>query len=231
MQSEAIWDKVRPRLWLYLFQRQDLYIVQEYVDGVTPDTIGGWLVNSRPPNGYRLIMLWHLLHALGIESEELNELPPYNRFLGELLTFGALRNNLEVISDIVGVKNSQTVFQILRGQKPSNPRYTLDELREKYGERIQRELDGQIHSYRFNADLADTAVTTQEVGYNPGFDALVQLASLLSAAIPLMRYANSGHISPEQRSAFRELLGQENLFACLIEFQALQSERARRNRK
>lgn len=231
MQPDAIWEKVRPRLWLYLFQKQDPYIVQEYVDGVTPDTIGRWLVNVQPPNGYRLIMLWHLLHALGIESEELNELPPYNRFLGELLTFGALRNNLETIMDIVGVKNSQTLFQILRGQKPMHPRYTLEQLREKYAARIQGELKGQIHSYRFNADLADTAAHAREVNYNPGFNALVQLASLLSGALPLMRYANSDNITPGERSMFRELVGQETLFGVGLEINSLQSERARSHRK
>ena len=231
MQPDVIWEKVRPRLWQYLSQKQDVYILQEYVGGVTPETIGGWLVNSQPPNGYRLIMLWHLLHALGIESEELNELPPYNRFLGELLTFGALREGLEQIADIVGVKNTQTLFQILRGTKPMHPRYTLDELRQKYGERIKRELDGQVHDYRFNADLSDTGGAVQEVNYNPGFNALVQLASLLSAALPLMRYANSDNITPSERSKFRELLGQDSLFSLMIELQTLQSERARRSRK
>jgi hypothetical protein len=101
--------------------------------GAAPSTIASWIFPNRPagpPKGERLNRLWHFLAAVGVESPELERLPAFHRYVGELHAFGivALANNDDraadelTILELLGLKTEQSALRTMRGdQKPVNP--------------------------------------------------------------------------------------------------------------
>jgi hypothetical protein len=57
----------------------------------------------------------------------------------------------------------------------------------------------------------------------------MQLAMLLSAAMPMVRVLNSDACSPEDRSYLREIMGEDGIFELSNILNALCSERARKD--
>lgn len=135
MDTTQFWSMVLTRLRLYIGQTWNVESLVAVTEA-TPGTVGGWLANDKPAVGERLIKLWYFLAATGIESPELAEIPSYNRYLGELLTFQVI--NLSETAEILNVKNAQTVLGVLRGTPPLHPNYTEQDLRTSYDEQLQR---------------------------------------------------------------------------------------------
>lgn len=109
-------------------------ILEQFV-GVKTAAIERWLrkpstVSKKgnlngPPKGERLNRLFHFLYAIGVHCPEMEKLSPYVRYVGELHAYGIVVLVAEkdypeyTIANLLGVKNSQTVFNILRGdQRP-----------------------------------------------------------------------------------------------------------------
>lgn len=240
MKHEDIWRAVLPRLQKFIGQTWNIGYIAELTEA-TPNTVGSWLAGQQPPVGIRLVTLWHFLDAAGIQTPELSELQPFNYYIGRLLAFRVI--TMDEAKHILAVKNDQTVLEILRGQQPSRPTYTLPELYELY----DGKLHGALKAIPKLDQPAQQATHTQDV---PGWaapaieeaarslypqgaaaDQPVVLAMLLNAALPLARHIASDAVTVDKRTAFRELIGQANLFELLNIITALQSERARTNRR
>lgn len=109
--------------------RLDLDVVKDFVFA-SPSTIHTWLTNDKvgPPRGERLNRLWHLLAAVGIDSPELDRLPEFHRYAGELHAYGVVPfkaesndNDIDMLA-LLGLQHEQGVLRVLRGdQNPQNP--------------------------------------------------------------------------------------------------------------
>jgi hypothetical protein len=249
MKTEEIWPLVYPRLQQFLVQGWNIQLLSDKT-GAAPGTVGGWLVNERPPVGLKLNVLWHLMKAVGIPSPEIDAMPAYNRYLGELVAVAEL--SMDDVCEILNVKNAQTAFETLRGTPPMSPKLSLLELQELYGELLEQKR-GELPVIAdkpapFVAPAASRSERVEKVVPQPqanpaapkappagpsGWhdEMALRLAYLLGAALPLARYMTSDTVTAEQRSAFRTSVGQDNLFALLNEITALQNERARSNRR
>lgn len=255
IRAETIWPRVHPRLQQYLVQTWintqawDIERICKVADA-TPGTVGDWLVGTQPPTGIRLLSLWHFLKASGIPSPEIDDLPPYNRYLGELLALKVI--TMEDARTILDVGNDNTVLAHLRGQQASRPLYSLPQLREEYDKHLQQARqalpkvdDGQKSTPTAKPDTpkgpeqmapaqAGATIEVAATSLHPQgltADQPVFLAMLLNAALPLARHIASDAVTVEKRTEFRGLIGQENLFELLNTITALQSERARINRR
>lgn len=231
--APQVWEKIHPRLVAQKQQGIDLNEVAAFCE-VNLDTVQRWL-RGTPANGERLIRLWHLLALLGSDSPELRKLPAFNRYLAELLAFGVV--SLDEACQIAGIKNTQSLFKITRGQPPMHPSFNLGELKQLYAPRLQYAKD-QVQGGGAVSQPAEPPETVAPSGSPampsvPDLRQIVQhdnklvLATLLGAALPLARYLDSPASSAQERSAFRDLVGQENLFDLSNLLNNLCSERAR----
>lgn len=240
MKADELWPVVSARLRIYIGQTWNVQIIAD-VTGSNPATVGGWMSNTAPPVGERLVRLWHFLDAVGIKSPELHKLPSFNRYLGQLLTFGVMR--MEEVCEALNVKNTQTVLQVLRGTEPMRPQYNLHELRTLYDEKLEMarskypkfeqmpKTDTQVIKQPHRSETRNTTESIEGMVVQSGKDPSLALAAMCGAALPLARYMLSEDVSSAQRSYFRDLLGQQTLFEFLNNLTALQSERARNSRK
>ncbi len=230
IKSEQLWSLVRPRLRSYLGRTWDFDTVAQ-VTGSTVQTVAGWLAGQAPP-AERLIKLWHVLAILGYESLELEELPAFNRYCGELLTFGGVGN--EELQHIWGLHHSQGVLAALRGTPPMHPQYTLEELRVMYDVTLQDAkssfLQGRESPASQQGDLtARSSVDTSVITVLQGMDDVLFTATLLGALLPLLRHLNSDECTPQERSLLRTLVGNDEMFDISNLTSDLCSERARQH--
>lgn len=248
IEPEEIWTEVLPRLREFIAQTGNVKLVCELTDA-TPGTVGEWLTEVRPPTGVRLLTVWHLLNVYGPLLPSMDGLEPLNRYLGQLLAFQVM--TMEEVCEVLNVKNAQTVFRILRGQKPMQAHYTLSQLRELYDDQLRRELADLPRRKRpakvvaAASEPAPPAVEKQipdaPASTSPpasltldlsgiGSDPPLMLAMLLGAALPLARHLNQPE-DPGERNRYRKLVGLDGLEEQLNELIALKSERARKNRR
>ena len=75
IKSGELWLLVGPRLRTYMEQLWDFETIAQMTSS-TVGTVSGWLAGQTPP-GERLIRLWHILSTAGLESPELDKLPPF----------------------------------------------------------------------------------------------------------------------------------------------------------
>jgi hypothetical protein len=232
IKSKQLWSLVQPRLREYLSQTWDFNLVAS-MTGSTKLTVTGWLADQIPP-GERLIRLWYLLEASGLKSPELNKLPSFNRYCGELLTFSIL--DMKDLQSICNLASSQGVLSMLRGTPPLRPQYTLDELGELYGEMLQPLKQGLTQLDTPGPErlsLGGSVQATAPVSVDDGSFAetasvnMLFEASRLCSVLPLVRYFDSDDCSAEQRSRLRRLVGNEEMFDLSNHFNNLCSERAR----
>jgi hypothetical protein len=197
-------------------------------------TANGWRTDKdpKPPRGERLNRLWHLLHFAGVDSPELLELPEFGRYLGELMAFGVI--SIEDARRICGGVGEKAVLDTIRGTgQPAKPQYTVEQLKEKYGDSLQQEKEEWRTKVRVLPAPSVNRLTTQlptlpapAAAHVPN-PFILDLAMRLSALLPLLNYANSDAVSPKERDQLRQLLGQDGMFAIATAFQALNSERVR----
>jgi hypothetical protein len=131
----------------------DWDIMSRFV-GVTRVSARRWINRNASPRGENLNRLWHYLAAIGIDSPELEKLPPYNRYIGELHAYGIVKfmgededrdlslRQLLNTSD----KEGQDILDILRGDAmPTNPflgkiagqkELSVQELESNYGDQL-----------------------------------------------------------------------------------------------
>lgn len=128
----------------------ELTIVVDFVD-IADSTAARWLNKTGTPRGENLNRLWHLLHALGVASPELERLQPYSRYLGELLAYRVISlgdeeggdqpprtvkpDNEVTLLEILGLKSQNDALRVVRGQQqPTRAQLTtVEELIEWYG--------------------------------------------------------------------------------------------------
>lgn len=224
IKSEQLWPLVQPRLRSYLGRTWDFGLVTN-TTGTTTSTVTGWLADQVPPSGERLIKLWHLLEALGLESPELAELPGFNRYCGELLTFGVI--TMKELQEICELANSQSALLMLRGKPPMRPQLTVEELYELHDETLQvRRADlfdssGPDSGQETSDDTSAMSVSIQ------GGDVVVFTASMLGTVLPLVRHLDSDQATPADRSRLRALVGNDDMFDLSNILNHLCSERAR----
>lgn len=248
LEPDKIWAVVLPRLRQYIGAGLDTELLCRLA-GAKPGTVGDWVMNVQPPVGFRLIALWHVFAKVGFKSPELESLPPYNRYLGELVAFGVI--TMAEACEYLNIRNEQSAFRTLRGSPPMNPQYSLEELRELHDELLRQNqavlpklpakaTRGDSPADDPNAHRVTSPPVTEE---KPSPDPLDQppsagivmnphlrLAMLCGEILPLSRFVNQAS-SLEERENFRALFGQENFFHLIVELTALTSERARANRK
>jgi hypothetical protein len=217
-------------------RRTDLgdYVVAKFTDSAN-STVDGWRRDKdpKPPRGERLNRLWHLLHFAGVDSPELQELPEFGRYLGELMAFSVI--SIEDARRICGGVGEKAVLDTIRGTgQPAKPQYTVEQLKEKYGDSLQQKKEEWRTNVRVLPALSASKLTTQLQPTLPAPAAahvsnpfILDLAIRLSALLPLLNYANSDVVSPKERDQLRQLLGQDGMFAIATAFQALNSERVR----
>lgn len=228
IKSEQLWTIVRPRLRTYLGRTWDFGFVAKTTSSTVP-TVTGWLADQTPP-GERLIRLWHMLAAVGFESPELDALPSFNRYCGELLSFGVV--DMKELQEICNLANPQGVLTMLRGTPPMRPQYTAEELREINDEVLQsmrseiKPIDIAVPPKSSPRSYVHTGEPVMRTSVN-GDRILVFTASQLLAALPLVRYLDSEECTAEDRSTLRRLVGNEEMFDLSNHLNNLCSERAR----
>jgi hypothetical protein len=228
MESRDIWPRVLKRMRSYLGVSWDIDGFSQTI-GVTSSTVGDWISQTQPPNGERLIRLWHYLDLIGYKSPEIKELPPFNRYVGQLLALSVITMD-EVIA-IVGVRNSQTALHILRGTTPRHPTKSLQELEAEYDGVLKSKLAEQaMGNLRTKSYSQPAPIRNKQpenfCNINSGDTALIA-STLLSAALPTARLLNSDEYTPEERSRFRGLIGPETIFELSNIVNMLTGERAR----
>lgn len=234
--GEKIWESVLPRLRDYIGQTWDISTITS-VTKCEPETVTDWLILKQPAVGERLIKVWHLLANLGFSSPELEKLPAYNRYLGELLTFSVI-SNLDLL-DILNLKNSQSVLHILRGQIPAAPKYDLEDLKVLFDEQLRAKKHATIKDaipYIHERGSPPTPSTSTEVVAQqaapqaalliPIADITATVAALVGALVPLLKVLVSDSTTADDRSKLREIAGDE-IFTGSNLLGALCSERAR----
>lgn len=228
MTSDGIWSLVGPRLRLFLGQTWNFDFVAE-ATGSTVPTVSNWLANQVPP-AERIIKLWHLLAAVGYDSPEIDELPVFNRYCGELLAFGVV--GFDELKDFCGVTDANAVLRMLRGTMPQRPQFTPEELSELYERELRKRkadaprVDVLVSTETPEAELisqpsAQAADTIGNVGL------VVSTASALSSVLPLVRYFDSDDCMSVERSRLRALVGNDGMFELSNHLNNLCSERAR----
>lgn len=222
IKSEQLWSLVKPRLRTYLGHTWDFGLVAT-VTGSTVPTVTGWLADQTPP-GERLIRLWHLLAALGLESPELADLPSYNRYCGELLTFGVV--DIKELQQICNLANTQGVLSVLRGTPPMRAQFNVVELRELHDEALQARR-AELTPVNLSPSDRDRDNTVHEEVRFDGDDLIVFTASKLSSVLPLLRHLESEQATAEERSTLRMLVGNDDMFDLSNILNRLCSERAR----
>ena len=238
MESKDLFDRVQPRLVAYHRAGGDLQLVCDFVSA-TPNTVMGWTTGTAP-QGARLIRLWHFLALNGHDSPELIKLPAFCRYISELFAFQCI--TLEEVLQYCGVTADQTALQIMRGQPPMHPAMSLDDLKELYN--VQ--LETAKAAARVPLPPADTpvsvAASSPEPPATPPSEAevlpallagsgnqskITTLATLLSAALPLVRLVNSDKCKPADRALLRELMGTNGVFELSNHLNDLCGERSR----
>jgi hypothetical protein len=236
--SKQIWPLVRDRLRVYLGSSWDIEGLCKAI-GVSDTTVGDWLVDKQPAVGVRLIRLWHYLAAVGFDSPELDQLRPFNRYAGQLLAMSIF--TLDDLEVYFGVRSSQTVLQILRGQPPQKSEVTLESLQRDHDKALQTNL-AKLPRFTSKQQMVKAEVVTAPPQPPPepipprrtskpssgGRDYALEAASALSSVLPLVRWLNSDECTAAQRSRFRELIGGEALFELSNTIGALCGERARK---
>jgi hypothetical protein len=224
IKSEQLWSVVKPRLRMYIGHTWDLELVAK-TTGSTVPTVTGWLADQVPP-GERLIKLWHLLAASGIDSPELDGLPAFNAYCGKLLMLGVV--DIKELMTVCHLANPQGVLSVLRGTPPMHPQFTAHELQELYGDEVQTRL----HEIT-RVDTKKTSAPPQAPSRAPSALHAVSpatvtvLAAHLEAVLPLVRLLNSDACSAEDRSRLRSLIGNDEMFELSNVLNNLCSERAR----
>ncbi len=228
MDAEKIWPLVHGRMREFLGQTWDIAVLGK-VGNAKPGTVGEWIIDSRPPNGERLIRLWHFFAVVGFDSPELSNIGALSRYLGLLMTADVIA--MPEVMEALGVQNSQTALQILRGTQPMHPHKTVEELKRDYGEILDGWLAALPMIDRSNGSAPEAQAERAEP-VRPSSSVLAEgtlnLAMQLSGALPAMRHLVSDSCTPGQRSAFRRLVGDEALFEVANLSGALCSERARK---
>lgn len=125
---------VMKRLKLYYERSGDFQHIAKFVNA-QEKTVIDWIGGQQQPSGERLIRLWYYLRAYGLPSNELDEIPVFNRYLGELFAFGVI--DIDEVKKILSVKVNSGAFKNMRGQVPVHPLYTERDLREKYDDLLQ----------------------------------------------------------------------------------------------
>src|SRR5215469_16762213 len=97
----------------------------------SPSTVRDWIDGKKPPRGQRLNYLWWLLATIGFESPELDEIPEFGRYIGELLAFDVI--DLEEAQELCGINYEQGVLGATRGSRaPAAPKSEIGEIRREY---------------------------------------------------------------------------------------------------
>lgn len=247
MESTALWMHVAPRLRRALAEDIPLSEIAQFTHSTT-DTVMKWASGQRPAEGARLVRLWHLLATLGYESPELDELPAFQRLVGQLFAFGILSE--EEACHAVSLKKYQDMYEVLRGRKVMAPAFTHEELDELYGATLTERIEAtkaiasgrtplQTQTMSVPAAVPDEAPmspisddpppadSTPTVSLAFGETAKVMLASLAGGMLPLARYLVSDTTTPEERSAFRGLVGNDTMLELTALLEQLTSERLR----
>lgn len=241
MNQTEFWQMILARLRKYVSQDWDDRIsLIARMTGTAPATIGEWLTTDRPAKGERLLKLWHILAAAGLESPELQQLRPYNRYLGELFAFGVI--DTDELLQILNIKNPQAAFSVLRGALPARPNLSEAELQQLYNEPLAHAKQ-QVPQYgHASAPPVAAAQVPAEPPTAPAVASVPlvptaqpstvvsMLAMLLGAASPLARLVVSDEYSPEARSQLRHLMGESGMFELSNTLSRLCSERARTRR-
>jgi hypothetical protein len=224
--SEQLWPLVLPRLRSYQESHNwDVGLVTS-VTNSTVKTVTGWL-NGQPPNGERLIKLWHLLAAVGLESPELAKLPAFNRYCGELLTFGV--TTMEELQEICNVGMPKSILLMLRGKPPMHPQYDLAELKELYEARLQARRAELMSAPLPEAgpERIEPPSGAPSPARSKGEHLITYAASMLKGVLPLVRQLNSEQSSAVDRSGLRDAVGNDDMFELSNILNDLCSERAR----
>lgn len=234
-----IFTELLPKLRLYYEQTHDSDVVGKFV-GAAPGTVQDWIKAKQPAKGERLIKLWYFLEAAGFQFSEIDDIPKFNRYLGHIFSFGLI--SLDEAMQICGVKNPQTALQALRGQPPMHPAYSTEELHALYDDGLkdaQALLQNRLKQLQTitrdppvapkvpmheQTQTEDAPVVSLPTRGNAN---IMTAATLLSAALPLVRQLNSERCSPEDRSHLRDLMGDGGIFELSNHLNALCSERAR----
>lgn len=250
MEIHDLWERVAPRLQLAVESGLSIDVVAEFCKSKST-TVRGWLHEIRPAEGARLIRLWHMLAALGHDAPELEELTPLQRLTGRLFAFDVISD--DEACDIVGIKKYQDMYCSLRGRDVLRPRYDVDEVSVVHGDALDRAIQELRRQCAWSTDstedipsspndivdeasssakelataeptpLGDMPVLTLSLGNDPK----LALAVLIGVAMPLAHQLVSDATSPEERSVFRDLVGNETLFIVTNLFEQLNSERIR----
>lgn len=226
VKSEQLWPLVFPRLRSYQESHDwDIGLVAQ-VTGSTTNTVMGWLI-GQTPNGERLIKLWHLLAAVGLESPELDKLPAFNRYCGELLTFGVV--SLKDVQEVCHVANPQSALLMLRGKPSMRPQFNLDELHELYENKLQsqRAMLLPVGSQERGSQVAEPVSDSLPMVGSKSEHLIIYAASMLKGVLPLVRQLDSEQSSALDRSKLREFVGHDDMFDLSNILNNLCSERAR----
>ncbi len=231
-------DKLGPLLVKRLQEGQfDPDVIANFL-GATPLTVHYWFTNTHQPRGAAMNALWHFLATVGVDSPEIDQLPSFSKYLGQLLAFSVI--SLEEAQEICGLKNPQGVFKVTRGQQqPSHPLYTAEELQEAYDSVLQAAME-KLRASTETAEAAQTVVqeTRQEEPDVPvpvlgtkiqpaeSTQLILQVSSMLGAVHPLVQYVLSDACTDENRAQLRELLGFETVFTLSNALNRLCSTRA-----
>ena len=236
MESKELWPILHARLRVYLGKTWDVDGLSKAI-GVTPGTLGEWLTTSRPANGERLIRMWHYFAAIGIDSPEVQELPAINRYAGELLAMNIL--TMDDLGEVFGVRNAQTVLQILRGTPPMRPLMSYRDLKDIHDTKLEAQkarlpslgdeegAEELLNQPPISPSVSPSAML-KEVRSGDR-DYTLKPAVALSSVLPLCRHLNSDSCTSQDRSRFRDLIGSEALFELSNTLGSLCGERARNN--
>ncbi len=238
MNHEQIWLKVRDRLRLYFGQTYKIQSISDLVN-VSNNTIVAWLADEYPAKGENLVTLWHVLEAIGFDSPEMDDLPRFNRYLGELFAFSVI--GINEVKELCNVSNSQTALQILRGQPPMHPALNYTELIAMYSDQLtEKKRDALLKLTPISDSISQSGNQTQarqtnepvnvasaiQIGYTND-NGVLMAATVLGQALPIVRHLISDECTPADRNRVRELLGEGTMFELSNYFESLCSERAR----
>jgi hypothetical protein len=204
-----------------------------------PSTVGSWLAKGIPPKGEKLNALWHLLRHAGQPSPEFDEVPPFGKYLGELLAFGVI--SLEDAQVACGVAKPQAVLNVIRGdQRPLHP-MDISELKREYGDRLHTatlKLYASLNSAQGDPTPAIQARApvpdvppAQPLSGAGELGRLVQIGAHFGEALAYMRYLVSDECTAEDRAFVRQLLGEHGMFELSQLANRLCGERANTARK
>ncbi len=207
-------------------------LVCEFVHASTK-TVQRWESDENPAKGGNEIRLWHFLLAAGYEFPDL-VIGEFNFYIAQLYSYSLV--TLEQVTELCGVKNTQTALQIMRGQPPLHPATSLKSLKSDYEDGLQvakRDLQHKLRVFDTTALPQLPEASAEALAGAPAFDVLVPvLAAVVKGVLPLAELAVESW-TPAQRSRLRDLAGDEmfqlaNNVHKLSEFlSALNSERSR----